>query len=134
MLLKANPTSGSISPSAGIAALHSHALGTNSLVVISNANLIGNSGAIFRLGDNVHVPPTVALNVFLPADGEAGPGQYRATFGGLGTAATNTWNGPITVHGADPSSGIATLFILRGDANNRMTITATSPWRTAMPH
>jgi autotransporter-associated beta strand protein len=117
VLNKANPTSGSISPTAGITAYHNHALGTNCSVTVSNANLIGNSGAIIRLGNNVTIPAGVSLNFVLPETGDSGPGQYRATLGVLGAPSTNIWNGPITIHGADPASGIASLFIIRPESS-----------------
>jgi autotransporter-associated beta strand protein len=115
---KASPTSGSVSPTAGIFAFDSHALGTNGSVRIINTNLIGNSGAILRLGNSVNIPATVTMNISLPGTGDAGPGMYRATFGTLG-ATTNTWNGPITVHGATPGSTPTQLFI-RPDTGSEM--------------
>ena len=120
ILDKANPTSGSISSTAGINVYNSRGLGTNCSVTISNANLLGNSGAILRLGNNANIPAGVSLNVYVPGDGDAGVGTYRATFGTLGANTTNTWNGPITVHGADPSLGVSSILYLRGDTSSQI--------------
>jgi autotransporter-associated beta strand protein len=115
-VLKANPTSGSMSPTAGLWARHNHAFGTNSSVTLTNGDQIGNSGTILRLANNVSIPPGVSLTSYCPGDGAAGFGQYRATFG-TGANSTNTWNGPITVHGADALTGVTSLFIVRGDSS-----------------
>lgn len=112
-LLKANPTSGSISPTAGLIAYNNHAFGTNCSLTVSNADLIGNSGAILRLGNSVSIPAGVSADFYVPGDGASGPGAYRATFGTAGGTATNTWNGPVRVHGADPLSGFVGIFIVR---------------------
>lgn len=115
-VLKANPTSGSMSPTAGLWARHSHAFGTNSSVTVTNGDLIGNSGGILRLANNVSIPQGVSLAFHCPGDGAAGPGQYRATFGS-GPNTTNVWSGPVTVHGADALTGNTSLFIVRCESS-----------------
>jgi hypothetical protein len=121
IVAKANPTSGSISATAGITANDSLALGTNGMLKIINSNLIGNSGAIFRLGNNVSIPSGVAMDVNIPNDGDAGPGGYRATLGTLGTTSTNAWNGPIIVHGG-ASGGAVTILIARPENTSRLVL------------
>jgi fibronectin-binding autotransporter adhesin len=128
VVAKANPTSGTISRTAGVTAQHSHALGTNGLVKVINTNLIGNSGAIVRLGNNANIPATVSLDATLSGTGASGPGAYQVAFGTLGAASTNTWNGPITIHGADPATGVTPTFFLRGDTNCVLVINGDMTW------
>jgi len=128
VVAKANPTSGSISRTAGVTAQHNHALGTNTLVRVVNTNLIGNSGAILRLGNNANIPATVALDATLSGTGAVGTGAYQVAFGTLGAASTNTWNGPIAIHGADPATGVTPTFFLRGDTNCMLVINGDITW------
>jgi fibronectin-binding autotransporter adhesin len=115
-VLKPYPASGTPPFNAGLWARHSNALGTNGTVTLLNTNLIGNSGAMLRLGNNAQIPADVSLTAYCPGTGAAGVGDYRVTFGGDTAGTTNAWNGPITIHGADIGTGTNGLFMVRTDA------------------
>ena len=90
---------------------HNLALGTNSTVVLTNGQYIGNSGARLGLDNNVTIPASVSLVAYCPGNGAAGVGGYRCSLSVLDST-TNTWNGPITINGADPSLGVTSVFII----------------------
>jgi autotransporter-associated beta strand protein len=97
----------------GLWARNSLALGTNSTVVLTNNQYIANFGARLGLDNNVSIPSGVSLIAYCPGDGLAGQGGYRCTLQVINST-TNTWNGPITIHGADPAIGVATYFTMYG--------------------
>ena len=107
-------TSGSSPPiTSGVWARHNLALGTNSLITLTNGSHIGDTGAQLGLDNNVTIPAGVSLAVYCPGDGVEGQGGYRCSFS-VRTSTTNTWNGPIVLHGADPALGVTPVFILNG--------------------
>jgi autotransporter-associated beta strand protein len=98
---------------AGLFARHNFALGTNSTVVLTNDQHIGDTGTRLSLDNNVTIPPGVKLVAWCPGAGAEGPGGYRCTLS-VRTTTTNTWNGPIIIHGVDPSLSPTSLFTLFG--------------------
>lgn len=107
-------TPGSSPPTtSGIWARNDWALGTNSIVILTNDTHIGDTGVRLGLDNNVSIPNGVALRAYSPGEGQAGPGGYRSTLAVV-SSTTNVWNGPITLHGADPALGVTSLFILSG--------------------
>jgi autotransporter-associated beta strand protein len=97
----------------GLIARNNLALGTNSTVVLTNASHIGDTGARLSLDNNVTIPAGVNLVAWCPGNGTEGPGGYRCTLS-VRTPTTNTFNGPITIHGVDPSLSATSLFQLYG--------------------
>lgn len=63
------------------------------------------------MDNNVTIPAGVSLQAYCPGEGAEGVGGYRCSFS-VRNNSTNTWNGPITLHGADPALGVTSLFIL----------------------
>jgi len=111
------PTPSGTPPStAGLFARHSLALGTNSTVVVTNGQHIGDTGTRLGLDNNVTIPAGVSLQAYCPGEGAEGIGGYRCSFS-VRSNTTNTWNGPVTLHGADPALGVTSLFILYGGEN-----------------
>jgi hypothetical protein len=108
----------------GLFAKHSLALGTNSTVVLTNGQSIGNTGARLSLENNVSIPSGVGLLAYCPGQGLDGPGGYRCTLS-VRSNSTNIWNGPITIHGADPalsSGGLFTLYAGENAVGGRMVV------------
>ncbi len=106
---------GTVPANSGLWAKNNQALGTNSIVTLTNSDYIGGTGTRLGLDNNVTIPTNVSLVAYCPGDGVGGVGDYRCTLG-MSTSTTNTWNGPITIHGADPSLGVATRFMLFANA------------------
>jgi len=97
----------------GLWAYNNLALGTNCSVVLTNGQHIGDTGTRLGLGNNVSIPAGVSLTAYSPGTGYEGVGGYRCTFT-VATSTTNIWNGPIFLHGADPSLGVSGIFTLYG--------------------
>jgi autotransporter-associated beta strand protein len=112
-VISAVPNSSAPPATAGLWARNNQALGTNSIVTLTHSDYVGGTGARLGLDNTVTIPAGVALQAYCPGDGLAGAGGYRCSLSVLAST-TNTWNGPITLHGANPALGVTSVFILTG--------------------
>ena len=104
-------SSSSTPANAGVWAGHSLAFGTNCTIVLTNSDYVGGIGPRVGLMNNVSIPAGVAIVAYCPGDGPVGNGGYRCSLAVTANAGeTNIWNGPITIHGADPSLGVNSFF------------------------